>query len=176
MTKRRAGFTLFELAVVICIVSIVATILVGRVERLQAAAERAQMESVLGALRSGLTLQAAQAVAQGRQAELIALIGTNPMESLLEPPPNYLGEVELAATTEVPGGSWYFDRTLGLLVYRVRHESYFASDLAGPARARFKFQLMESEPAHGLRMDPHGVRGITLAAVEPYRWVAGGAR
>jgi prepilin-type N-terminal cleavage/methylation domain-containing protein len=55
----RAGFTLFELIVVICLVGIFAAVALDRLLRYQEIAEKTAMQSTIGALRSAQTLQAA---------------------------------------------------------------------------------------------------------------------
>jgi general secretion pathway protein G len=171
------GFTLLELVVVVCIVALLAVLLVSRVRTLQAAAERASMEHVLGAIRSATAIEIARHVARGNPEALVELVGTNPMELLAEPPANYLGRLEGVDAARAPGGHWYWDGQREMLVYRVRYTRWFRTGIAGPARARFKFSPVWADVAGGGARSPpgRGLRGLRVAAVEPYRWLDPGA-
>ncbi len=160
----RAGFSLLEFTVVLVVISFVLVALSHRITRLQAAAEIAQMDYVVRALRGALALEIATAVAANRRSELHHLLGSNPMKRLAEPPENYLGELKDPAPERIAGGHWYFDRGERVLVYRVRNAHRFSTDLAGPPRARFKFTAVHSDPSSS-------VDGLQLAPAEPYRWV-----
>lgn len=157
------GISLFELAIVLCIASLVLVALSRRITRLQAEAEIVQMEYVVRALQGALLMDVATAIAGNRRHELRELIGTNPVARLPRPPANYIGELVDPEPDAIDGGSWYFDRGRRLLIYRVRNAAYFSTDLAGPARARFKFTAVHSDPSES-------AEGLKLAPVEPYRW------
>jgi prepilin-type N-terminal cleavage/methylation domain-containing protein len=173
MPFRRTGFTLLELVVVICIVAFLGAYLASRVEVLQARAERASMEHVLGSLRSALALEVARHVARGREAELLKLLGGNPMDRLAERPRNYLGALERAEPASVAKGHWYFDRSSSLLVYRVRHTAFFDSPLPGAPRIRVKISPEFADSNHNGRFDSgaDALQGLTVRSLEPYRWL-----
>ncbi len=170
---RRAGFSLLELVVVICIVALLAMHLNRRLQLLQVAAEQAAAEHVIGAVRSAVALEVAQHVLGGRPEALALLPGSNPMDRLAEQPGNYLGELEAPDPASIEAGHWYFDRGQDVLVYRVRHGRYLETPLPGPPRIRFKYRVVAADSnANGI-FEPRGdeIRGLTVTAVEPYRWV-----
>ncbi len=173
MPFRRAGFTLLELVVVICIVAFVGAYLTRKVEVLQARAEHASMEHVLGSLRSALGLEVARHVVRGREAELVKLLAGNPMERLAERPWNYLGALEQSELASVAKGHWYFDRDRSLLVYRVRHTAFFDSPLPGVPRVRLKLspEFADSNRNGKFDSDADVLQGLTVRSLEPYRWL-----
>lgn len=130
----------------------------------QVEAERVAMESVLGAMRSALGMKVASCLARDDRAGVRALIGTNPMKNLAEPPKNYLGVRDNRA--DIAGGNWYFDIDAKALVYRVRHAERF---IGSNAEARFRIEAV-TEGGHGAGV----IQGVRLAAVEPYRWLHAG--
>lgn len=173
MTRSTQGFSLFELVVVICIVAALAVALNRRLHVLRVDAERAAAEHVIGAVRSAVALEMARHVVRGGTEALGGYLDDNPMDRLAEPPGNYLGELAAADPRRIPGGHWYFDRSRKLLIYRVRYGAFLRSELPGPPRLRFKYRLLsaDSTPNEKFAVHGKGIRGLTVTAVEPYRWV-----
>jgi general secretion pathway protein G len=166
------GFSAIELAVVLCLVAGIGAFMVGRVQALQASAERAKMDHVIAALRSAAALEFASYVIRGKKEQTTNLEGTNPMERLAEKPANYLGEFEAPEPSKMRPGYWYFDKSRELLVYRVRHDGWFETGLPGPPRARFKLELLYadakwSRPSESAKVE---LQGLIVAPAEPYRW------
>ena len=124
MTRQR-GFSLFELALVVAIIGVLAAALLSRVTMYQEAAERVAMENVVGVLRSALGMKAGQMVAQGRAAEVSKLLTINPMDLLAQKPANYIGEVSTPQKEKISRGNWYFNRKELLLVYIARTGATF---------------------------------------------------
>jgi len=120
LNRRRyaAGFSLFELVVVILLVAIVFTYAFNRYQHYPAAAERANFLAVNAQLKAVINLLMMEAIASGNWQRLEALEGSNPMDLMLEPPVNYHGRGESGAIDSLPGHSWFFDVEHGALVYR----------------------------------------------------------
>ena len=125
MTKYQRGFTMFELAITVAIIGVLAAVLLSRVRLYQEEAERVAMENVVGVLRSALAMKAGQMVVQGKQQDLSKLITINPMDLLAQKPANYLGELNPQQKEKISRGNWYFNRKKLLLVYITRTGATF---------------------------------------------------
>jgi len=136
--RLRAGFSLFEVVVVICLVGIFASILLDRVLRYQEIAEKTAMETTLGALRSAQVLQLGARIIHGGLPAAAKLADENPIEWLAEPPPGYLGALHDASIANVPKGSWYFDLKNKELIYRPQRTRFLVPGPDGSDRLRFR--------------------------------------
>jgi general secretion pathway protein G len=166
--RHSRGFSLLELAVVVSIIAVLATVALARLWALQVDAERVAMEQVLGILRSAIGMKVAESVVRNRVASIADLEGSNPMDLLAETPGNYLGVLNGANPASIDRGNWYFDATDRVLVYRVRNEANFTSALGAPARARFMVRVVRGVPERGR---PALIEGVRLAPLESYKWV-----
>lgn len=165
--KRQHGFTLFELIVVICIVGILTGMLLSRIRLLQRQAEMAQMETVVGVLRSAIGMKVAQLVVQGRNSEISKLATINPMDLLAQKPSNYLGELDPPQNGKIPGGNWYFNRKLLLLVYIANTGATFQV----PDSSRFVYRIELIRDLSGANGANHTetssrIEGVTLQRVQ----------
>ena len=124
---RRAGrgFTLFELAVVVAVIGILMVVLLSRLAFYRDEAERLVYEQTLSALRTEVQLQTYALMIAGRQKEIPALAGQNPMNWLAQKPPNYLGEFSSPDIKKLASGNWFFDRSDGKLVYLLNQRNIF---------------------------------------------------
>ncbi len=167
-----SAFSLVELVVVIVIISILMVVAISRLLALQVDAERVVMESVVGAIRSGLGIKVAQTIVKQNVNSLPGYENSNPINLLAEVPVNYLGEFEGPDPDALEKGSWYFDRSSRMLVYIVDNTAYFSGGTADPPRARFKIRLVYTDTDGNGVYDSgiDAIEGLRLAVVEPYRW------
>lgn len=166
------GFSLFELVIVIVILSVLLVVAVDRLLRLRFEAERATVQSVVGALRSALYVEFAAAAARQELGRMDVAPGSNPMLRLAEQPDGYAGEYFGADPALFEPGTWYFDTRERALVYLVRFPEAFVSPLAGPPRLRLAVQADYDDLDRNNRFDPgrDPVRGLKLVPLEPYYW------
>jgi general secretion pathway protein G len=170
---RQKGFSLLELVVVVCIVAVLATLATERLMETRIQAERVAMDTLLNGMRSALGIKVAETMAKDRAASLAELVGSNPVDQLAEPPEAYRGSFYGIDPILIEGGTWYFDKRDGMLVYRVRFDDYFETGLSGPARARFRVSLAFDDLNKNQKFDPESERptGLRLQPVEPYQWL-----
>ena len=169
---RQRGFTLFELIVVVSIISVLFVFAAERLMKLAVQAERAQVQQTIGVLKSALAMEIAAHVARDTIPELAKWAGANPMDLLADPPKTYLGALDRPDPAAIEGGSWYFDRRAGELVYRVYNEREFVTPLPGPKRIRWRLEpVFEDRNGNG-RFDPgrDTLVGLKLASQEKFKW------
>jgi prepilin-type N-terminal cleavage/methylation domain-containing protein len=163
---RERGYTLFEFAAAIVILSILAAVLLTRLAFYQEMAEKAAMESMVRVIKTGLQIRLAELIIGNRQGEAETLEVEDPMQWLEPRPHNYAGAYREPPTL----GKWYFDATARQLVYVVNTGNRL--DLATAADAkqiRFRARLLKDRLNVGGAV-VESVTGITLTAVTPYRW------
>ena len=167
------GFTLLELVVVIIIVSFLAVIAIAKLLAIQVDAERVSMETVLGTLRSALGMAVAESIVRQDMRRLEALVGSNPMDRLAEPPHNYLGAIDHPNPEGFEDGNWYFDKDKRELVYLVRNKANFIGGVADPPQARFRIESAYRDRNGNKRFDSgiDTVEGLRLTPIEPYKWI-----
>ncbi len=165
---RAGGFTLVELAVVICVVVVLLGTLLDRLLRYQELGERAAMEQNLAAINTALTMRFASLVIAGRGTEIEKEAGGNPIHLLARPPENYLGALYAPAPQSLQPRSWYYDRESGDLVYVPGRRRYLSEPPDAENGLHFRVVLTEADPQQEGRT---ALRQPMVRAVRPYRWV-----
>ena len=166
----QGGFTLFELIVVICIVSVIAGILLNRLEVYKEAAEKASMKQTAAAIKSALQMRVASYLINGRDNEIEKLRDENPVSWLQEKPEGYAGEFHADAYARVKPGSWYYDLSRRELIYVINLGDDFKPGADGRKWVRYRVRIDYDEmPLPG---DPKRkvLSAVTFVPVEPYVW------
>ena len=139
---RQRGFTLFELAVAVSVIAVLAVVLLGRLEVVQQEAERVAVQQTLLALRAGLRMQVLELYASDRQNQVPALAGQNPIDWLAEKPANYLGAYMAPEMEKLPPSHWFFNRSNAELIYILNRSNSFATRHS--ELLRFKVSLRQA--------------------------------
>lgn len=176
--RSERGISLFELLIVIVIISVLLVVAVDRLLALRFEAERTTVQSVIGALRSALYIEFAAAAARGQINRMDTAGGSNAMLRLAQTPDSYAGEFFGADPALFEPGTWYFDTRDRALVYLVRFPQEFVTSLSGPPRLRLAVEPDYDDVDRNGRFDPgrDPVRGLKLVALEPYRWKTEGGK
>lgn len=168
MRRAQAGFSLFELVVYILIASILFSAVINRYREFPGEAERANFIAVLAQLKAGVNLQMMSSIASGGRAGVDALVGSNPMNLMLQTPVNYVGEFSVIDETTMPRRVWYFDTARGELVYRAENATNLYVTRNGQTVTDNKIRL-RIENSYGGQSGTDW-QGTMLSAVEPYEW------
>jgi prepilin-type N-terminal cleavage/methylation domain-containing protein len=172
------GFSLLELLIVIVIVSVLLVVAIDRLLVLRFEAERAAVQTVIGALRSALYIEFAAAAAKGEIKRMDTAPGSNPMLHLAEQPDGYAGEFFGPDPAVFEPGTWYFDLRDRALIYLVRFPQQFVTPLSGPPRLRLTVEADYDDIDRNGRFDPgrDPVRGLKLVPSEPFFWKTEGGK
>lgn len=167
---KQSGFTLLELVVVIIIIASIGLVAVSRFAQWSAVAERASLQTVVGAIRTALGLETTRLALRQQLQELPALVDTNPMQLLAQTPDKYMGEI--TAGEPVAEGAWYYDPRQKLLVYRLKYTAGFESALPGPPQIRYRIKLVYTDNNGNGHYDRgiDDIGGLDLVTAEPYQW------
>lgn len=165
------GFTLFELVIVVIIITILAGLFMNRVMFYQELAEKTAMEQVVSTVQSALTLKYAQIQTRGQASDISAMAVDNPMSWLQRKPRNYAGEFYDANPLSVTPGNWLFDLKSRELVYVLQHTEHFKPAKDNPQWIRFHVVLQYEKPVlASLKNAPLELVGAVFDPVSPYVW------
>ena len=166
--RGQRGYSMFELLVVIIIVSVLVLVLFDRTLRYQGMAEKASMEMTIMNMRSGLRLRVAELIMADRANELGELVQENPIRWLAEPPANYLGEIPHAQAVHLPVNTWHFEPDRRELVYLLRRDKFSGPEPAAGTPVVLRVTAVERAPAIA-GTSPHILEGVALVKVEQAR-------
>lgn len=152
------GFTLFEFAVTMAIMAVLATVLLTRLSFYAEKARQLAFEQTLQALRTQVQLQAYDLIIANKPQDIASLAGQNPVNWLAQKPVNYLGEFYSPETKKLASDNWFFDRSNGKLVYLLNESNTFG--LGASELLQFKVSLKQGAPTL-----TGSVSGLSLEAV-----------
>ncbi len=168
--RRHRGFLLFELLVVVLMIAILAAVLLERLRFYQEAAEKANIEYTISALKSALRVQMATMMVEGRVQEYGQLERQNPMDWLEEKPRNYsLGAPAVIGACK---GCWSYDSASRTLTYWPMHDKYLRPDSSGQKRIRLRVRALRDTASNDV--DAKGeklIMRVVLEVDEPYSWL-----
>lgn len=160
-SRGQSGLTLIEVLVAVCIVAVMAAKFLDELLIYQERAEKTAFETVVGAMRSGLQMEMARVLLQKGRGSMGELVDINPMNTLMDSPPNYGGLLDTGQEPE--RGKWYFEAGRRELVYRPQIDNNLSVSKTTNKELRFRVEVL------GLG-DSSQLNGIRLTAVTPFRW------
>lgn len=166
----QAGFTLFELVVVICIVATMAGILLNRLRVYEEAAEKAAMQQTAAAIKSALQMRVASYLISGRDSDIEQLRSENPVNWLQERPQNYAGEFYADAYARVAPGSWYFDLAHRQMIYVINLGRYFKPGADGRKWVRYQVKIGYEDLPQKDAPPRKVLNAAGFAPIQPYVW------
>lgn len=169
--KHGRGFSLFELMVVVMVISLLGLVLLDRLSVYQEQAEKSAMEQTVTILRVALVIRTGEMRTSGQDSKIAGMTAENPMGWLSRKPANYAGEFDGAAVN-IPEGSWYFDSHDQALVYKVKHKRRLGGEAGEKGEIRFRVKADDSESTKGSANSAVDSRigALLIQAVPPYIW------
>jgi general secretion pathway protein G len=161
--RRPAGFSMLELALVVVVVSVLATVALGRFLYYQERAEKVAMESTLAIVKMGLQMRLAELIVTNRQAFAVQLERENPMKWLDPIPDNYAGEY----VAPIKSGNWYYAAAEHELVYLPSGTSYL--DLGQSALAELRYHVVLQFDRNAVTGHPAPI-GVGLVPSRDFKW------
>lgn len=174
----QAGASRLQTLAMVILVTVLAVVLMQRLERLQVATERLLVRQTLGAIAQAVNREAITRMALGREQDLAGLEGSNPMlltGHLASPSDRYAGEIERLDAQALAPGNWYFERASGELLYVPQRRGRIERPDGGRGPLRFTLRLAWHDADGNGHFDPGSadrVTGLRLATLTPYRWRA----
>lgn len=120
-----------EWGLLVAVIALLVWVFSRHARELQGQAERAAVQSTLGALRTALIIDHLHHSVAPQSAPAPA-VTTNPFELLQRPAPNYRGEVSASQTQAVPSGSWVYDPACACIGYRPLDDAWLDSPSGNP--------------------------------------------
>ncbi len=154
----------FELTMAGILLLVFAAVFVQHVRRLRAFAEEIAFRNTVGVLRDAVGMKLALSLGKGDVAQVVAWAGRNPMRLLVVPPRNYVGVVNGPRSRRIKPGTWYFDRTDRMLVYRPADARGLRTSLR-PKRVRWQLRVVVRHKG-----GKEQVVGLRLVPSPPYIW------
>jgi hypothetical protein len=103
MRNNQRGFNLVEIIIIIVIVGFLGALAIVKYISFTKAAERGNVESVIGSLRSALNLYSAH-----QMVNMLPITAHNPFDDLGTKPPNYAGSFPDVDLSNCPLGEWAY--------------------------------------------------------------------
>ena len=126
----------FDFTVMVTVIAILATLLLGYLNKVQQDIERLIVETELNSFRLSLAEAWVHKSISNQSMDSTALQNSNPILQMAEKPENYIGELSKAPSNKKE--IWYFDTTKKQLIYVFNDGSlarYSFSKTAGKAKA-----------------------------------------
>lgn len=176
ITKRQqqhaqAGFSMLELVVVIIIISVLLTVGISKLMKLQVQAERSAVKSMVGIMQSAIALTISEHIAKDQLRQIKKYVRSNPMRLLAAEPINYKGSFARQPANLEPA-SWWFNTRNRTLYYKVSNIDYFSSNSTEKGVIKFKILAVFVDKNGNGRFDRgETLKGLRLTSTANYQWL-----
>jgi general secretion pathway protein G len=168
--RRELGFTLFELIVVVSIITTLMGLFTNRVLYYQEQAEKVAMEEVALTIQSALHMQFAQDATRSKLYDAPPYVQDNPMDMLQKRPKNYVGEFYDPTPESIAPGHWMFDLKSRDLIYLPDRTGHFTPGRDGNKWIRFHVLVRYDVVAGGQGGNRKQLVAALFEPTEPYHW------
>lgn len=165
---QKNGHSLLEFAIVVSVFALLLAVALDKLSFYQQAGEQASVQALQINLRAALAGQVMTLQARGRESEMAALAGANPVLWLQRPPTGYAGELSATQAVGLASGSWYFDPVLHVLVYVRNKQETGLNNAAGNVCFRVELQRLPKKIANA-ESTPVQQTGLELNEVNDCR-------
>ncbi|MDR0529537.1 MAG: hypothetical protein LBG69_08020 [Zoogloeaceae bacterium] len=168
--RAERGFTMLEFTLFV----IIMILLIGGYARVtryyQEQMEEVAVKLTLSHMRVGMALDWASRISKGEnKAGVSALIGSNPVAWLDEPPVNYLGEIKTPKLERYEEGRWLFDVGRKELVYIVKNSDHLILKNSFDEVRVLRWQVRLSKSKQNKNQTPE-FGDLEIAPVYEYKW------
>ena len=173
LPKHQDGFSLLEIIVVVIIISILFALALNHLFKWRITAEQTSIKKLTSEMRDALKLEVVSHYAKGHMQDILTLVGSNPLNYVIEKPDSYVGESKAPNLSKLGAGEWIYDTSKKVLIYRVRYPDHFTTKLTGIKRIELKVSLIYTDK-NGNKQFNHGVdtiEGLHLGSTENYDWI-----
>ena len=169
--SRQKGMGVLEAVIAAVLISLLIVIFFGRIMKISATIERESMQQTVNHINSAVNIEALTLLIRDDQQALAEWDGANPMRLLNPAPLQYRGSFDNPNPLEVSPGSWFFDESDGLLIYRINHIEKFGGGRAIPERVRFRLSTTYEDNNNNAQRDANErVTGLRFDALDAYQW------
>lgn len=149
-------FQLFELLVVVLVISALYFVLIGRLVEVEQQFESAEVTWTVAAIKTATHADIAMQHfhrALGRAPEGMPrdISIANPIRLLARQPRNYIGEFCNADPSTIKRGSWYFDKCNSWLVYVFSEQKNFSAGYPKILKFHVESLRLHTDPANTLK-------------------------
>jgi hypothetical protein len=173
LASSQRGMGLLETVMVGILISVLIVLFLSRILLLSVAVERESMQQTVINLNSMLNIEALTLIVRNDEKAIAAWEGANPMRLLDPKPIQYTGSFSEPDARQQKPGSWYFDKSQSLLIYRINNVEQFGGGRAIPERVRFRVMPQYDDQNHnGVKDGGEPYTGLKLEALDEYRWLS----
>lgn len=130
--------------------------------------EKQAIEVTVRNMRTGMQLAMGEALMHQREGEIASWVGSDPVRWLGAKPAGYVGDCSAKEASDLPPGTWCFDRERCELVYRPRNASHLHVQDAGGARPPGQLRWRVARAPESLASG--GFVGLRVELVTLYKW------